>query len=620
MTQRSGRRRGRLSVALAASVAVFAAACTGGAGATKDNARTYNTLPKQSGSPKNGGTATVALTPGLSPNFIYPYPPASANGTVIGRGLMWRSLYRPSGEGDKIVDAGSSLAEAPAYSPDRKTVTIKMKDYKWSNGAPVTAEDVVFSLALLKAALADSPANWSFYTPGQFPDGVTAEAAAPDTLTLNLETAYNPSYLLSMLTLLYVMPSREWNIAGTGGPHLDYTKPKNATAIYRYLTKESGSQSTFAGNPLWQVVNGPYRLKGFDPTTGSFSLVANKSYSGPVRPRLDQIDFKAFTSAAAALNQFKAGNLTVGTLDSGFITQIQALKAKGYNVYGAPAPARFDSLTINFKNTVDNFDKVISQAYARQALQRLIDQQGYIASRGIYNGAGSLNYTPAGGGSPYPPEFGDNPPYPHDPAAAEKLLTDNGWKVVPDGSTTCVRPGTGAGECGAGIPRGQTISFTLASANTPAYVGARDVAFASAAEKLGIKVKIVTKALNYMYSNYGNTFAPAKKNEWAMQDNGSLYLAAGYPSSNTVFNTEGSFNLGGYRNAEADKLINASTFGADAKVLSTEVTRLAKDLPVLFLPTPHTLVVWKDTLSGPPSSFSALLSFLYSPEQWYFHG
>ncbi|GAA0230153.1 hypothetical protein GCM10009527_028280 [Actinomadura nitritigenes] len=619
MTQVSGKQRGRIFVALAL-VAVLVTACSGAGSATKDAARSYDTLPEQAGHPKNGGTVTVALTPGLSPNFIYPYPPASANGTVIGRGLMWRSLYRPSGEGDKIVDAGSSLAEDPAYSPDRKTVTIKMKHYKWSDGAPVTAGDVVFSLALLKAALAESPANWSFYTPGQFPDGVTAKATTPDTLTLGLKTAYNPSYLLSMLTLLYVMPSTQWNIARAGGPHLDYTKPKNATAIYKYLTKESGAQSTFASNPLWQVVNGPYRLKSFDSTTGSFSLVPNKSYSGPGTSRLDQIDFKAFTSAAAVLNQFKAGNLTVGTLDSGFIAQIPALKAKGYNVYGAPAPARFDSLTINFKNTVDNFGKVISQAYVRQALQRLIDQRGYIASRGIYNGAGSLNYSTAGSDSPYPPRFGDNPPYPHDPAAAEKLLTDNGWKVVPDGSTTCVRPGTGPGECGAGIPQGQTISFTLASANTPAYVGARDVAFASAAKRLGIEVKIVTKALNYMYANYGNTFAPAKKNEWAMQDNGSLYLAAGYPSSNTVFNTGGSFNLGGFQDAEADKLIDASTFGADAKVLSTEVTRLAEDLPVLFLPTPHTLVVWKDTLSGPPASFKALLSFLYAPEQWYFHG
>ncbi|MFD1936740.1 MULTISPECIES: ABC transporter substrate-binding protein [Nonomuraea] len=612
--------RGRLSVALVAAVAVLATACSGGGGTTKDIADSYTAKPTQTGTPKQGGTATVALTPGLSPNYIYPYPPAAANGTVIARGQLWRSLYRPSGEGDQVADAELSLAEPPVYNPGRDTVTIKMKDYKWSNGKPVTADDVVFSLALLKAALAESPANWSFYTPGQFPDGVSAEAAAPDTLTLKLETAYNPSYLLSMLTLLYVLPSTEWNIAATGGPHLDYKQPKNAKAIYKYLTKESESQATFAGNPLWQVVNGPYRLKSFDPTTGSFSLARNESYSGPGESRLDQIDFKAFTSAAAVLNQFKAGNLTVGTLDSSFATQIGELKAKGYNVYGAPAPARFDSLVINFANTVDNFDKVIAQPYVRQALQRLIDQQGYIAGRGIYNGAGSPNYSTAGTGSPYPPAFGDQPPYPYDPAAAEKLLTDNGWKVAPNGSTTCQRPGTGPGQCGADIPQGQKISFTLASASSPAFVGARDVAFASAAKKLGIDVKIVTKSLNYMYANYGNTFAPATKNEWAMQDYGPLYLAAGYPSSNTVFNTEGSFNLGSYKNAEVDKLIGASTFGADEKSLSAEVTSLAQDLPVLFLPTPHTLVVWKNTLSGPQSSFNALISFLYTPELWYFHG
>ncbi|MFI6316797.1 ABC transporter substrate-binding protein [Nonomuraea sp. NPDC050556] len=598
----------KLAAALAAMAVMLAAACSGGP-AKKDTAAAYSAAPTQKGTPKQGGTATVALTPGLSPNYIYPYPPAASSGTVIGRGLMWRALYRPSGEGTQVADAELSMAEPPVYSADRRTATIKMRKYTWSNGTPVTADDVVFSMALLKAALALSPANWSFYTPGQFPDGVTAEATAPDTLTLKLKTAYNPSYLLSMLTLLYVMPSKEWNIAAKGGQHLDYTQQKNATAIYKYLTKAAESQSTFATDPLWQVVNGPYKLRSFDPTTGSFSLTRNDAYSGPGESRLDQVDFKAFTSAAAVLNQFKAGNLTVGTLDSSFITQIDALKAKGYNVYGAPAPARFDALTINFENTVGGFDKVIAQPYVRQALQRLIDQQGYIASRGIYNGAGSPNYTPAGIG------FGGAPLYPYDPEAARKLLTDHGWKVVPGGVTTCENPSL----CGAGVKQGQPIGFTLASANTPAYVGARDVAFASAAKKLGIEVKIVTKSLNYMYTNYGNPFAPATKNEWAMQDFGPLYQAAGYPTSNTVFNTEGSFNLGSYKDAKADELINASTFGADDKALTTEVDHLAESLPVLFFPTPHTLVVWKDTLSGPQPSFKALLSYIYTPELWYFH-
>lgn len=609
------RRRGRLFLTLAAAGALAVSGCS--ATSAPDASTDYTVLPEESGTPIDGGIATVALTPGLSPNYIFPYPPAEVSGTVIARGLLWRALYRPSGSGDAVVEESTSLAELPETSEDGKTVTIKMKDYSWSNGKPVTSDDVVFSLALLKAALAESPANWSFYTPGQFPDGVTATAPDPGTLVLQLDTAYNPSYLLSMLNLIYVLPSADWSIAETGGPVLDFTQPENAAAIYHYLAKQSEDQSTFATNPLWQVVNGPYQLQSFEPSTGSFSLTPNDAYSGPGDSKLEQVDFKAFTSASAVLNQYKAGELTIGTLDSSFASQIPELQQKGYHVYGAAAPARFDSLIINFANTVDGFDKVIAQKYVRQALQHLIDQPGYIESRGVYNGAGSENYSPDGADSPYPPHFGDTAPYPYDPEAAKQLLVDHGWTVDENG-TTCTAPGTGDGQCGEGIPEGQKISFTIASANTPAYVGARDLAFVSEAQKLGIEIEVVTKSLNHMYANYGNSYAPANANEWAMQDFGPLYLAAGYPTSNTVFNTEGSFNLGSYSNPQADELIEASTFGLNSEALSDETTLLGEDLPVLFFPTPHTLVVWKDSLSGPPETFKALLSFIYSPEQWYF--
>lgn len=343
------RRTGRLLLTLAAAGALALSGCsaTSAGGAEVD----YTTLPDESGKPVDGGVATIALTPGLTPNYIFPYPPAEVSGTLIGKGLMWRALYRPSGTGEPMTDAATSLAEAPEMSEDGKTVTIKMKDFQWSNGNPITADDVVFSLAVLKAAIAKSPANWSFYTPSQFPDGVTATAADPQTLVLNLEQTYNPSYLVSMLQLLYVIPSADWAIAEDGGELLDYSNPENAGAIYDYLTSQSQDQSTFAENPLWQVVSGPYQLKSFEPSTGSFSLTPNEAYSGPGEATIEQVDFKAFTSASAVLNQMKSGDLTVGTLDSSYASQIPELQKQGYHVYGAAAPARFDSLFINFKNT-----------------------------------------------------------------------------------------------------------------------------------------------------------------------------------------------------------------------------------------------------------------------------
>jgi len=596
------------------ALALMASACSSGT----SNAHSYTDLPAETGHATTGGTAVVAQTPGLTPSTIFPLAPP-AQGSPIAPGVMWRALYHPSGDPKEEVDLAHSLADRPTFSADRKTVTIPLQSYTWSNGKPVTASDVVFTIDLLKAALAKSPANWNFYTPGQFPDGVTAEAHDAKTVTLRLKTAYNTSYLTAILTELFVLPSQDWNIASKGGPHLDFTKPANAKAIYSYLSKQSADQAGFATNPLWKVIDGPYQLKSFDPVTGSFALAANKAYTGPGKPRLDEVQFKAFTSTAAIFNQYKAGTLSAGRLDSSYISQIGSLEAKGYHVYGAPSPGRSDPLLINFKNTTNNFDKVIAQLYVREALHRLIDQPGYIKSRGVYDGAAVENYSPVGQGTAYPPSFGSSAPYPYDPSAAKKLLTDHGWKVVPQGSTTCENPGTGANQCGAGIPKGQTISFTVVSANTPAYVGARDIAFESAAKSLGVKVTTVTKSLNYMYANLGNSFAPANKNQWAMQDAGPLVNLGGYPTSNGLFNTTGSFNLGSYSNPEADRLIGQSTFGADPKALSAEATLLGKDLPGLYFPTPDTLLVWKKSLSGPPASFRLLLNYWYAPELWYFH-
>ena len=46
-------------------------------------------------------------------------------------------------------------------------------------------------------------------------------------------------------------------------------------------------------------------------------------------------------------------------------------------------------------------------------------------------------------------------------ATARQLLSANGWNVVPGGQTTCVKPGTRPGECGAGIRAREGISLNV---------------------------------------------------------------------------------------------------------------------------------------------------------------
>ena len=116
-----------------------------------------------------------------------------------------------------------SIANPPVYSNGNKTVSITMKsNYKWSDGKPITANDLLFAIDLIKAAVKVSPANWAIYTPGQFPDTLvsTSEPNA-STLVMNLSGPVNPSWFtqnelgagpppLPMPSFLWAKTSTSW--------------------------------------------------------------------------------------------------------------------------------------------------------------------------------------------------------------------------------------------------------------------------------------------------------------------------------------------------------------------------------------------------------------------------
>src|SRR6266481_2753216 len=73
------------------------------------------------------------------------------------------------------IEQNMSIANLPVYSNGNKTLTITMKsNYKWSNGKPLTANDLLFAIDLIKAAIKVSPANWAGYTPKHFPDNLVS--------------------------------------------------------------------------------------------------------------------------------------------------------------------------------------------------------------------------------------------------------------------------------------------------------------------------------------------------------------------------------------------------------------------------------------------------------------
>lgn len=140
--------------------ALVLAACSSG------TVKGGGTTPPGSGAV--GATVTMALPPSFAANYIFPLEPpgkfSTANDQYLAY-LMWRPLYWYGEGASPVVNSQLSLAQAPVWSADSKTVTITLKPYKWADGTPVTTRDVQFWQDLMT----QEKANWGAYVPGNYP-------------------------------------------------------------------------------------------------------------------------------------------------------------------------------------------------------------------------------------------------------------------------------------------------------------------------------------------------------------------------------------------------------------------------------------------------------------------
>src|SRR6202042_3497040 len=268
------------------------------------------------------------------------------------------------------------------------------------------------------------------------------------------------------------------------------------------------------------------------------------------------------TGFTSELNAMKSGSLDIMVgLDPSQLAEAPSLKSQGIDVFGGPGWGWFGGI-INFKDTANDFDKVIAQGYVRGAIDHLIDQPGII--KGIYKGAAVTAYGPADA---------TQAPYAYSPSTAVSVLKAHGWKVVPNGQTTCQKAGTAADECGAGIPAGTPLKFVWA--NPPSSFSTTAVleseALASVAKQdAGINIDLQTKTFNFLTSNYNNQNPAASKytNDWGVNNYGGLFTDY-YPAAEGVWNFGGGFNLGDFADAKATTLMNASVHSRAASAIKT---------------------------------------------------
>jgi peptide/nickel transport system substrate-binding protein len=604
-----------------------------------------------------GGTMTIAEAPSGGPNFIFPMMGGQyfsvSNFQLIY--MMYRPLYWFGVGSTPNLNPSISLAYAPKYSG--KTVTINLKAYKWSNGQPVTSRDVLFWMNMLKA----DATSWAGFAPGpgQFPgDVVNVTAPNASTVVFTLDASYS-SYWFTYNELSQVSPlPKAWDItaagakAGSGqcgsaaysavvtsfnskGALVDNSPAaKRCAAVYAFLTSktEAGDLATYASNPLWQVVDGPFHLSSYDATDNGASVVPNPLYSGPNKPSITKLVLAPFVTDTSEYNVLQAGK----SINIGYIPPQNLPRYTGaaFSKSGAPlsgknagAVARNYNLEpaypwgvnyygLNFQNS--NSAPMFKQLYIRQAMQTLMNQTLWIQ---LFNaGYGAPTYGPV---PVFPPtnlsDSGEtNNPFPYSPSNAVKLLKSHGWTIGTGGNpSTCTNPGTGANQCGAGIASGAKLAF-----NYLYYNGA--VSFNNQIKEMAVSYEQAGIILNLEGKNFGDVISAAfgppctASTCWDMANwgGGWIYSPDFYPTGEEIFATGAGSNAGGFSNKHLDALIKVTNTSSSLSALYNYENFAATELPVIWQPETALSLneVGKNVCGFNPEN----PLFSWEAENWYF--
>ncbi len=623
-----------LAVASVTALAACSSSGSGGGGGNNNSSSSVVKVPggigsvpvAAAGAKVKAGTITWAMAPGAVPNWIFPVIPTANNSVYNGPTFineMWRPLYwTVNGVVPEVVQ-NMSPANEPVYSNGNKTLTITMKsNFKWSDGKPVTANDLLFAIDLIKAGVKVSPANWAGYTPKFFPDNLTSVSEpSSNTLVLNLSAAVNPSWFTEdILGSVYPMPSADWAKTSASGsvvaPSATGWSPAQATSIFNFLTSQAKSVSTYTTNPLWQVVDGPYKLTQFNVTTGAFTMVPNKTYGGPHVTPMSNFQGVPFTSDAAEFNAVKSKSIDVGFIPANNVPQLPQVVRLGYNYFGEP-DFGMNFLNYNFEDKTGHFNSIVNQTYFRQAMAHVEDQQGWISA--FMHGAGAPAYgpIPAYPKSPFLPSNAATDPYPFSINSATSLLKSHGWTVNAGGTDVCQSAGSGANQCGAGIPAGTPLKFNLIYNSGSNLISSEMTDLVSKAKQAGINITLQSSNFNFMISNYLDPAAPANENKWAMEDFGGETNST-YPTTFSLFNTGGSNQIGNYSDPKADALINASITSSDPTAVRSEAAYLTTSQPSMFEPNNDYTWAWKTNISAQsPEAWENLTQYYATPEYWY---
>ncbi|MDA8200824.1 MAG: peptide ABC transporter substrate-binding protein [Thermaerobacter sp.] len=523
------------------------------------------------------GVLNIGLAAQGSPNWWPPISPATSCGTLTGGGEQAAFMYMPLlwiNRTDQI-SYPKSIASAISVNKADTVFTIHMKpNWQWSNGQPVTAQNVLFDWSLIKAASSSSsPLPYCFAGGGGVPNGwKSVTAPNSHTVVVTTKAAVNPVWFEhNALAQLVPVPS-VW---------------QKYSNMQRELTWIQSIGST-PNNPVYKVVDGPYTIAKAVPDQ-YWTYVANPKFSGVDKPSIKTVTYHYETSSSNLFAQLHRNALDVAPLPLSLYGQRGQLTS--YHVVTQQLFAFF-YMTLNFRSNANGIGGLFNKLYIRQALQMGIDQPAIIAS--IYHGLAEPTVGPV-------PRYPKNAyfdsaikGYPYSPQQGKTLLEQHGWHLANGVMTR----------------NGQKLEFPLlfATGSTSRTNMMQLIKQAWAQE--GIQVTLQTMAPSAVGPLVG---AVANSSKWAVDgDGGWIYVPDYYPTGGELFLPSAGFNRGAYNSSTMNTLIHQTYAGGTTAQIKNRFDAYqvytAAQLPGLWMPTPESIAAVRDGVHGMRANYNPIIA------------